>query len=160
MEEKNAEDLEKSVEGWKEKVPLESKGFLTWENELVFTARIRGYEFEYDPRAMEGCFPTDTLLMSVSGCLAIDVVMFLQKMRVEIREFEIETSGKRNPTPPQYFKSIEIIIHISGKGITSRKLDRAISLSQEKYCSVYHSLRKDIDVKVSYEIKEDQEIPS
>jgi putative redox protein len=48
-----------------------------------------------------------------------------------------------------------MVIHISGKGITPKKLDRAIALSQEKYCSVYHSLRKDIEVTVSYEIKED-----
>ena len=154
MEDNITENLENSLEGWKKNTPLESKGFLTWENDLVFTARIRGYQFEYDANAAEGCFPTDTLLMSVAGCLGIDVVMFLQKMRAEIREFEIETTGQRNPTPPQYFKSIEIIIHISGKGITSKKLDRAISLSQEKYCSVYHSLRKDMDVKVRYIINE------
>jgi putative redox protein len=154
MEDNSTENLENSLAGWKENVPLESKGFLTWENDLVFTARIRGYQFEYDAKAAEGCFPTDTLLMSVAGCLGIDVVMFLQKMRAEIREFEIETSGERNPTPPQYFKSIEIIINISGKGITSKKLDRAISLSQEKYCSVYHSLRKDMDVTVRYILNE------
>ena len=152
MEENKAEDLENSLKGWKEKTPLESRGFLTWEKDLVFTARIRGYSFEYDPKAQEGCFPTDTLLMSVAGCLGIDVVMFLQKMRAEIREFEIETSGERNPVPPQYFKAINMVIHIAGKGITPNKMDRAISLSQEKYCSVYHSLRKDMSFHVTYKI--------
>jgi putative redox protein len=155
MEENVVENLDKSVEGWKENAITESKGFLTWEHDLVFTARIRGYEFEYDPRAVEGCFPTDTLLMSVVGCLGIDVVMFLQKMKVEIKELEIETSGKRNPTPPQYYKSMDIVIHISGNGVTPKKLDRAISLSQEKYCSVYHSLRPDMEINVGYKIKED-----
>ena len=72
MEENVVENLEKSIEGWKENAITESKGFLKWEHDLVFTARIRGYEFEYDPRAIEGCFPTDTLLMSVVGCLGID----------------------------------------------------------------------------------------
>jgi putative redox protein len=155
LEDKEIKGLKESLKEWKEKVPVESKGFLTWEKDLVFTARIRGYAFEYDPKAMEGCWPTDTLLMSVAGCLAIDVVMFLQKMRAEIGEFEVETSGERNPAPPQYYKSINMTIHISGKGITPKKLDRAISLSQEKYCSVYHSLRKDMDIKVSYVIKEE-----
>ncbi|MEE9524936.1 MAG: OsmC family protein [Thermodesulfovibrionales bacterium] len=155
MEERETSGLEDSLTGWKKKVPVTTKGFLSWENDLVFTARIRGYQFEFDPKAVEGCWPTDTLLMSVAGCLGIDVVMFLQKMRVEINDFEIETTGSRNPTPPQYYKSIEMVIHISGKGVTPKKLDRAISLSQEKYCSVYHSLRKDLSVKVSYIIKED-----
>lgn len=154
MEEKEVAGLEGSLDEWKKNVPVETRGFLTWENDLVFTARIRGYQFEFDPNAAEGCWPTDTLLMSVAGCLAIDVVMFLQKMRAEIKDFEIETMGRRNPVPPQYFISIDILIKISGKGITPKKLDRAISLSQEKYCSVYHSLRKDIDMNVRYEIEE------
>ncbi|MEW6001554.1 MAG: OsmC family protein [Nitrospirota bacterium] len=158
MEEKkiesSVEGLEESLKGYKEKVPIISKGFLTWEKDLVFTARIRGYAFDYDPTAKEGCVPTDTLLMSVPGCLAIDVVSFLRKMRAEIKSFEIETIGERNPTPPQYFKAINMIIRISGENITPKKLDRAISLSQEKYCSVYHSIRKDIDVKISYIIGE------
>ena len=153
MEDKEITGLKESLKGWKEKVPITTKGFLSWEKDLVFTARIRGYQFEFDPKAVEGCWPTDTLIMSLAGCLAIDVLMFLQKMRAEIKEFEIETSGERNPTPPQYYKSIEMVIHISGKGITPKKLDRAISLSQEKYCSVYHSLRKDLTVTVRYEIK-------
>lgn len=152
MEEREIAGLEESIKGWKEKIPLVSKGFLTWEKDLVFTARIRGYQFEFDTKAQEGCFPTDTLLMSIAGCLAIDVVTFLQKMKAEIKSFEIETSGERNPTPPQYFKSVSMIIRIVGKDITPKKLDRAISLSQEKYCSVYHSLRKDMDVKISYVI--------
>lgn len=158
MEEKeiegSTEGLEKSLKGYKEKVPIINKGFITWERDQVFTARIRGYQFEYDTKAVEGCFPTDTLLMSLPGCLAIDIVSFLQKMRVEIKSFEIETTGERNPIPPQYYKSIDMVIRISGTGITPKKLDRAISLSQEKYCSVYHSLRKDINVKLSYVIEE------
>ena len=154
MEDKDVSQLKGSLTDWKKNVPTATKGFLSWEHDLVFTARIRGYEFEYDPKAAEGCWPTDTLIMSLAGCLGIDVVMFLQKMRVEIKEFEIETSGERNPEPPQYYKSMEMTIHVSGKGITPKKLDRAISLSQEKYCSVYHTLRKDLNVKVRYEIKE------
>jgi uncharacterized OsmC-like protein len=87
MEERETTELKDSLKGWKKKVPVTTKGFLSWENDLVFTARIRGYQFEFDPKAVEGCWPTDTLLMSVAGCLGIDVVMFLQKMRVEIKVF-------------------------------------------------------------------------
>lgn len=152
MEEREITELEESLKGYKEKIPTVSKGFLTWEKDRVFSGRMPGCLVDYDPTRKEGCFPTDTLLISIAGCLAIDVVTFLQKMRAEIKSFEIETAGERNPTPPQYFKSVNMIIRIAGKDITPKKLDRAISLSQEKYCSVYHSLRKDIDVKVSYVI--------
>jgi len=49
---------------------------------------------------------------------------------------------------------LRLNIRVSGSGLTPKKLERAIALSQEKYCSVYHSLRKDIEVKVNYEIIE------
>jgi uncharacterized OsmC-like protein len=48
---------------------------------------------------------------------------------------------------------VDIMIYISGEGITQKKIDRAIALSRDKYCSVYHSLRKDIEVNVKYEIE-------
>lgn len=142
-------------EGWKETISEENKGSLEWERDLIFNLRTqRGYEVEYDANMQWGCSPTETLLMSVAGCMGIDVAFFLKKMRAEIASFKMDFSGRRNPTPPQYYKSIEMNIKVSGNGLTPKKLDRAISLSQEKYCSVYHSLRKDIDVKVTYEIAE------
>lgn len=148
--------LEKSLEGYKGTILQTNKGSLVWDKDLIFNARTQmGYEVEFDARMQWGCSPTETLLMSLAGCLAIDVFSFLQKMRAEISTFKIDFSGDRNTTPPQYYKSIEMTIHITGKGITPKKIERAISLSQEKYCSVYHSLRKDIEVKVNYKINEE-----
>ena len=86
--------------------------------------------------------------------MAIDVLFFLKKMRADIAGFKMEFSGTRELTPPQYYKAIELFIKIQGNGLSPKKVERAISLSQEKYCSVYHSLRKDLDVKVDYEINE------
>jgi putative redox protein len=155
MEDTENTDLRESLQtdGYKENVKNESRGILTWEKDLVFTARIRGYAIDFDAEAKEGCIPTDSLLMSIPGCLAIDVVLFLKKMRAEIMRFEIETIGERNPVPPKYFTAVHLKIKIAGKGITPKKMDRAIVLSQEKYCSVYHSLRKDMDIRVSYVIE-------
>lgn len=148
--------LEGSLEGYKGTILQTNKGSLVWDKDLIFNARTQmGYEVEFDARMQWGCSPTETLLMSLAGCLAIDVFSFLQKMRAEISNFKIDFSGDRNTTPPQYYKSIEMTIHITGKGITPKKVERAISLSQEKYCSVYHSLRKDIEVKVNYKINEE-----
>lgn len=154
--EREAEELEESLTGYKEKIPPVNKGTLTWDKELIFHGRTqRGEEIDYDAEFQWGCSPTETLIMSVAGCLAIDVVSFLQRMRATITEFKIDYSGERNPTPPQYYKSMEFVIHISGENITPKKMERAISLSQEKYCSVYHSLRKDIRVSVKYIINEE-----
>jgi uncharacterized OsmC-like protein len=48
-----------------------------------------------------------------------------------------------------------MVIHVSGKNLNSKKIDRAVSLSHEKYCSVYNSLRKDIVVRVKYALEEE-----
>jgi len=148
---KDTESLDESLQGYKEKIMPVNKGMLTWDKDLIFLGRTqRGYEIDFDAQAQWGCIPTESLLMSVAGCLAIDCVSFLQKMKAMISKFKIDITGERNPTPPQYYTSIEMVIHISGENITPKKMDRVISLSQEKYCSVYHSLRKDITIKVSY----------
>ncbi len=88
--------------------------------------------------------------------MGIDIVMFLQKMRMRLASFKIDIIGERNPIPPQFYKAIEMILNIAGKDLDPKKIDRAIKLSHEKYCSVYNSLRKDMDVKVRY-ILEDKE---
>lgn len=154
MDEK--QKLVESLKGYKEKVPITEKATLEWDKELIFIGRTqRGYEIEFDANLQWGCKPTDALVLGLAGCTAIDVVMFLQKMHVELSGFKIDITAERNPTPPQYYKAIEMTLIISGKNLDAKKIERAISLSHEKYCSVYHSLRKDMDVKVNYVIKDE-----
>lgn len=147
------EKVETALEGYKGEILPVNKARLRLERDLYFMGTTqRGYEVEYDVRYEEGCSPTETLLLSVVGCISIDVVHILRKMRCDIKAYEVEAEGTRNLTPPQYYKSFDMMIRISGEGITPKKIDRAIALSRDKYCSVYHSLRKDIDVNIRYEI--------
>lgn len=150
-ESKEIKELEESLDAYKSKVSQVNKATLTWDKDLVFVGRTnRGYEVEYDAQQQWGCSPTETLLLSLAGCMAIDMVSFIKKMKVEIKSYKMDIMGERNPTPPQYYTSIEMVISITGTGLTAKKIERGISLSQEKYCSVYHSLRKDLKVKVDY----------
>jgi putative redox protein len=147
--------IEESLKGYKEKIVPITKSILTWRKDLTFVGMTQqGYEIEFDAYAQEGCKPTEALLLSLAGCMGIDVMMILQKMRVCLTGFRMDLAGERNQTPPQYFKTIEIIMHIGGKDLDSQKVDRAISLSKDKYCSVYNSLRKDLVVNVRYELEE------
>ena len=149
------ETLESSLKGYKENVAPITKGTLTWDKDLIFVGRTqRGYEIDFDAKVEWGCIPTESLLLSLAGCIGIDMVSFLKKMKAELKSFKIDIEGERNPTPPQYYKAIKVTIHLSGEGITDKKVQRAISLSQEKYCSVYHTLRKDLNVVVDYKIEE------
>jgi putative redox protein len=151
------EKLDKSLTGYKVNVPIETRTFLNLDKELIFVGRsAQGETIDFDARKEWGCVPTDSLLLSLAACLAIDVVSFLRKMKAEISEFKIETTGTRNPTPPQYFMAVENLIKIKGRNIDDRKMKRAISLSKEKYCSVYHTLRKDLEYTVKYEIQSEE----
>lgn len=151
MEKGNATEPE--LEGYKDEILPVNKARLELLRDLYFMGNTqRGYEVEYDIKYEEGCSPTETLLLSLAGCLSIDVVHILRKMRCEVTRYEISAEGARRLAPPQYYESFDFKILISGNRITPKKIDRAIALSREKYCSVYHSLRDDIEVTVSYEI--------
>jgi putative redox protein len=148
------QETEPNLKGYKEEILPVNKARLRLERDLYFIGTTqRGYEVEFDVRYEEGCSPTETFLLSLAGCISIDVVHILRKMRCEVSKYEVEAQGVRNSNPPQYYKSFDIMIHISGEGITPKKLDRAIHLSVNKYCSVYHSLRKEIRVNVTYRIE-------
>ncbi len=150
-EEIEIKDLDQTLDGYKSKIVQVNKATLTWDKELIFIGRTnRGYEVEYDAQQQWGCSPTETLLLSVAGCMGIDMVAFLKKMKCEIQSYKMDIVGERNPTPPQYYTSMEMIISVKGAQLTAKKIERAISLSHDKYCSVYHSLRKDMKVKVDY----------
>lgn len=96
--------------------------------------------------------PMDTLLVSLAGCMAIDVRMILEKSRVPLEELEIEVSGRRATTDPRRYEAIELLYRVRGPTEEhEKKLQRAIDLSRDTYCSVLHSLRRDIDVDIGIE---------
>ncbi len=153
MASEDKDELQQSLTGYKAKIDTTSKVSLTWDKDLIFVGRTeRGHEIEFDAQDQWGCKPIEALLLSLAGCMGIDVVMFLQKMKMELESFKIDMVGERNATPPQYFRSVDMVLHLKGKNLNPKKVERAVSLSHEKYCSVYNSLRKDMDVKVSYKI--------
>lgn len=158
MSEEDKKRLSESLKGYKAKINPMVKATLAWDKELIFTGRTQeGYEIDYDAHVQWGCKPTDSLLLSLAGCMGIDTVMFLQKMKVELSGFKMDITADRNPEPPQYFKAVDIVLHISGKNLNVKKVDRAVSLSHEKYCSVYNTLRNDMDVNIRYELSEMEE---
>jgi len=90
--------------------------------------------------------------MGLMGCMAIDVLMILQKGRVEVGTLEVIADADRNLEPPRYFKRICLTFVLGGVVSEARpKVDRAIELSSEKYCSVLHSLRQDLEFETVVE---------
>jgi putative redox protein len=121
-----------------------------WEAELRFDAVGRGARsVTVDGDAKAGPSPMEMLLMGLAGCMAVDVVDILQKMRVPLSGLTVRADGDRRAEPPRCFTAVRLTYHADGVPETDReKLRRAIDLSKETYCSVLHSLRPDLPVDV------------
>ena len=150
-----ADELNEEMQGYKTHITPTTKATLTWSRDLVFAgATPQGYELDFDADAQWGCKPTEALLLSLGGCMAIDIVSILRKMRMEISRFRIDLTGERNPEPPQYFTSVEMTLRLAGRNLDPRRVERAIALSRETYCSVYNTLRPDLTLRVHTLIEE------
>lgn len=96
--------------------------------------------------------PTEMVLFGLGGCTGIDVAILLQKMRQQVSSIALRITAQRADKDPMRFTDIHITYEISGKDLDETKVQRAVSLSSEKYCSVLHSLNANITT--SYEIME------
>lgn len=107
-----------------------------------------------DGDADQGPSPMDSVLLAVGGCMAIDVVMILQKGRVPLEELSMEVEGDRRADPPRHFTAIRMRYTIAGPGEEHRaRVERAVQLSRERYCSVLHTLRDDLDVEIEIDLQ-------
>jgi putative redox protein len=105
---------------------------------------------EIDGDGNSGPSPMITLLMAAGGCTGADVVSILQKMQVQLAQVLVEITGVRREEHPRRYLEVHYRYQVSGEGLDRQKADRAVTLSQEKYCSVLHSLAPDI--KVTHEV--------
>ena len=127
---------------------------LRWVGEgLVFKGSANdGPEITVDSGGELGASPMELLLLSLAGCMAVDVRMILEKSRVPVESLEVEAIGERAETEPRKYRSIRLVYRLSGPAEEHEaKLQRAIDLSRDKYCSVLHSLNPEIDVEIRVE---------
>jgi len=94
--------------------------------------------------------PKPLLLMSLAGCTAMDVIAILKKMRHEPRHLEVKAKGKISEEHPKKIISIQLIYEVSSD-VPLENLQKAVNMSQEKYCGVYATLAP--SVKISSVIK-------
>lgn len=127
---------------------------LSWTGSgLVFDGGpVDGPQVVVDGDSATGPSPMDLALMGVAACMAIDVVTILEKGRVHLESLDITAEGSRADEPPRRFTGLRLTYRVSGVAPTDRrKLQRAIDLSREKYCSVLHSMREDLPVEIVLE---------
>jgi len=98
-----------------------------------------------------GVKPSDLLLMAVASCSAYDVVEILTKQREPLNDLKIVCTGDQLSEPPYTFTCIHLHYQVVG-AVNSEKLERAIRLSEDKYCSVISTLRPGVPVTSDFEI--------
>jgi putative redox protein len=101
--------------------------------------------------------PKELLLLSLGGCTASDVASILKKKRVKLDDFEINLTADATEDYPQVYTKIHIEYVFYGKDIQAKDVERAIELSQTKYCGVTAMLSKAMEITHSYRIEESKE---
>jgi putative redox protein len=128
-----------------------------WQGGLEFNNHLpSGHDLTVDAAEAsggqdKGPRPMELLLSGLAGCTGIDVVLILNKMKTELEDFEMEIDAERAEEAPKRFTKIKIKYKLKGKKLDERKVERAIKLSEEKYCSASSSLNAEITS--SYEIE-------
>ena len=124
---------------------------LTWQGDLRFTAVSAGVEMTLDGQSKAGPSPPQALAMALAGCMAIDVADIVVKGRHVLRAFETAVTGWRADEPPRRFLRFTIHFRLTGD-VPQHAVERAIQLSRDKYCSVWHSLQGDTILETMFEV--------
>jgi putative redox protein len=123
---------------------------LHWDGDLRFTGQSGSARLVLDSKARAGPSPTQALAFGLAGCMGIDVVDILRRGRHPLEALDVKLEGRRADGQPSRFVAFALHFVIAGD-VPPDAIDRAIQLSRDKYCSVWHSLRQDIDLAVTYE---------
>ena len=99
-----------------------------------------------------GVNPSQMLLIGLSACTAYDVVDIMAKKRMPLSMLEVIASGEKDANPPWAYQRIHLTYRLSGPELTEKAVDQAISLSQEKYCSVAATVRGVAEISYEFEI--------
>ena len=124
-------------------------------NGMHFIGVLDGYEVPIDADKSvggegKGPKPKGLMLTALAGCTAMDVISILRKMKIEPESFSVDTEADLTDDHPKVFKAIRIVYRLKGKGIERSKVEKAVELSQEKYCGVAAMLK--MAAPIDYEI--------
>ena len=124
---------------------------LLWEHDLVLSGTSGSTTMTLDSASVEGPSPMQALGFALAACMAMDVVHVLRKGRHDLKALKVGLVGERAEDEPRRFTSVAMQFTVTG-AVPPEPIERAIDLSRDKYCSVWNSLRQDIDLKVTFEV--------
>lgn len=130
-----------------------------WLNNMAFETEINGHKFTIDADDSVGGEnlgprPKPFMLAALGGCTGMDVISILKKMRVKIEAFNVKVEGDLTDEHPKQFNKMHIIYEFTGKNLPLDKLQKAINLSEERYCGVSAVYKKAMTINSEIKIIE------
>ena len=121
---------------------------------MAFTAHINGHDVRMDTIADDGGAdsgpsPKRLMLASLAGCTGMDIVSILNKMKVSYQDFSIKVMATLTSEHPRIYDHVTIVYSISMDKADHSKMEKAVQLSQEKYCGVSAMFRSFARVETS-----------
>lgn len=123
---------------------------LVWTKDLAFQATSGTNTFIVDGDSAAGPSPVQLLAISLGACMSIDVVDILRKGRHPVEGCRSSLTGQRAQEVPKRLLAVTLHFVVAGN-VPDAAIERAIGLSRDKYCSVWHSLRHDIQLATTFE---------
>jgi putative redox protein len=125
---------------------------LTWLGDLTFAGNSDNASITLDSAGLAGPSPVQALGFALAGCMTTDVAHILTKGRHPLRALRSRLVADRAPEEPSRF--VRMTLHVTVEGaVPADAVERAIELSREKYCSVWHSMRQDIEFTTTHDIR-------
>ena len=124
---------------------------IVWTHDLVFEGTSGHASMVLDSAGKAGPSPVQALVFALAGCMGMDVVYILQKGRYELRGLKVSLVAERAQDDPHRVTAVTIDFTVTG-AVPREQVQRAIDLSHEKYCSVWHSMRQDIAVTTHFSV--------
>ncbi len=124
---------------------------LKWLGDLKYEATSANAALTIDGASIAGPSPVQALGIAIAGCMTADVTHILTRGRHALQALRSHLVADRAQEEPHRF--VRMALHFTVTGDVPRDaIDRAIALSREKYCSVWHSMRQDIDFQVTFDV--------
>ena len=132
---------------------------INWLENMAFKADIYGHEIILDSSEKaggenRGPRPKPLMMVALAGCTGMDVVSILKKMRIEFEDFSVLVEGDLTEEHPKQFTKMHVIYAFKGKNLPLDKIQKAVELSEEKYCGISASYRKAFKITSEIQITE------
>ncbi len=129
---------------------------ISFKEKMCFETEVNGHKIILDADEKvgggnKGPRPKPLMLAALGGCTAMDVVSILRKMRINFETVNVKVDGELTENHPKHFYKMHITYEFTGKDLPLKKLEKAISLSQDRYCGVSYIYAKAMEI--TYEIK-------